>query len=143
MDRFFKWIFRKCLLPLLVPPHRNRDLIVWIRLSVSAFCLKYLVFISVCFLFRTFAILSSTVSYSVKLPWLSTLMISVAMYNSQFNKLLIIETVISHLNHMGHWVTHRQLTNSEWWIAEAKLESSMAGEMNASLAVTYAEYLSF
>lgn len=89
---------------------------VYIRLSVSTLCLKYLVFIFAPFLFRTFAILSSTMSQSVKLSWLSALTISVVMYNS--HKLLIIESVISHLYRMGHCVTCRRLTNSEWWIVE-------------------------
>lgn len=142
MNRIFvKWIFRKRLLLLSVLSHWSRDLIVCIRLSVSALCLKYLVFVAVRFLCRTFAVLSSTVSQSVKLPWLPALIVSVAMYNS--HKLLIIASVISKLYRVGHCVTHRRLTNSEWWIVGAKLESRMAGDMIASLAVTCAEYLSF
>lgn len=141
MDRIFvKCLFRKRLLLLSILLYWSRDFIVCIRLSVSALCLKYLVFISVHFLCRLFAVLSSTMSQSVELPWLSTWIISVVMYNS--HKLLIIESVISKLYRVGHCVTRRRLTNSEWWIVGVKLES-IAGDMSASLAVTCAEYLSF
>ena len=137
----FKWILRKRLLLLSVLSRWSRALIVYRRLSVSASCLKYLLFLFVRFPFQTFAMLSSAMSQSVKRSWLSALTVSVVTPNS--HRLLVIGSVISHLHCVGHCVTHRRLTASEWSVAGAKLGSSMAGETNAALAVTCAQYLSF
>lgn len=127
MDRIsFKWIFRKCLLLLSGLPHWSRDFTVYLRLSVSAFLRKLSVFVR--FLFWTFAILSNSMSQSVKLSWLSALTIPVVTYNS--HKLLITESIISLLYCVGHCVTRRRLTNSEWWIVGTKLKRSMGGEMS-------------